>query len=111
MWKAINGTNGMIEVSDKGQVRSLLSGTPRVLKTQADSKGYQRLRVTINRVKMSFKVHREVAKAFLPNPTCLCLSVKNNSCFGDGEGILISTWHHPLGIRESPTFNMFSSAF
>ena len=90
MWKAINGTNGMIEVSDKGQVRSLLSGTPRVLKTQADSKGYQRLRVTINRVKMSFKVHREVAKAFLPNP---------NNCVSNLEWISnIDNVHHAIRI-------------
>lgn len=68
MWKAIEGTNGMIEVSDDGRVRSLLRGTPRILKMQKDSKGYLRLRVTINRKKMSFKLHREVAKAFIPNP-------------------------------------------
>jgi hypothetical protein len=68
MWKAIEGTSGMIEVSDDGRVRSLLSGEPRVLKTQVDSKGYHRLRATIKREKMSFKLHREVAKAFIPNP-------------------------------------------
>lgn len=68
MWKAIKGTNGMIEVSDDGKVRSLLRGTPTVLKTQRDKKGYHRLRVTIDREKMSFKLHREVAKAFMPNP-------------------------------------------
>ena len=68
MWKAIEGTNGMIEVSDDGRVRSLLRGEPYILKSQTDNKGYQRIRVTINRKKMSFKVHREVAKAFIPNP-------------------------------------------
>lgn len=68
MWKAIEGTNGMIEVSDDGQVRSLLRGEPYILKTQIDNKGYKRVRVTINRIKMQFKVHREVAKAFIPNP-------------------------------------------
>lgn len=68
MWKAIKGTNGMIEVNENGEVRSLLRGTPRILKTQEDSKGYHRIRVTICQVKMSFKVHREVAKAFIPNP-------------------------------------------
>lgn len=67
-WKAIDGTNGMIEVSNYGNVRSLLRGTPRLLKTQKDNKGYRRLRVTINRERMAFKVHREVAKAFIPNP-------------------------------------------
>ena len=68
MWKAIEGTNGMIERSEDGIVRSLLTGTPRILKTQKDTKGYQRVRVTINRGKMTFKIHREVAKAFIPNP-------------------------------------------
>lgn len=68
MWKAIEGTNGMIEVSDDGRMRSLLRGKPYVLKTQPDKKGYHRLRITINREKMSFKLHREVAKAFIPNP-------------------------------------------
>lgn len=67
-WKVIPGTNGRIEVSDEGKVRSLLSGTPRVLKTQIDSKGYHRLRVTIDGDKHSYKIHREVAKAFIPNP-------------------------------------------
>jgi len=71
VWKAIEGTCGCIEVSNKGRVRSLLRGEPMVLKTQADKKGYQRLRVTIRREKMTFKVHREVAKAFIPNPNLL----------------------------------------
>ena len=68
IWKPIAGTKGFIEVSNQGRVRSLLRGEPRVLKTQADNKGYHRIRVTIEREKMSYKVHREVAKAFIPNP-------------------------------------------
>lgn len=68
IWKPIAGTKGLIEVSNEGRVRSLLRGYPRVLKTQTDNKGYHRLRVTIEREKMSYKVHREVAKAFIPNP-------------------------------------------
>lgn len=71
MWKAIKETNGMIEVSNDGRIRSLLRGTPRILKTQIDSKGYHRVRVTIERKKFSFKIHREVAKAFIPNPNNL----------------------------------------
>lgn len=67
-WRKIEGTNGMIEVSDEGRVRSLLRGEPYVLKTQPDKKGYHRVRITVNREKMSFKIHREVSKAFIPNP-------------------------------------------
>lgn len=68
MWKAIEETNGMIEVSDKGEIRSLLRGEPYILKTNKDTKGYHRICVTVNRVKKSYKLHREVAKAFIPNP-------------------------------------------
>ena len=68
VWKAIQGTKGFIEVSTEGRVRSLLSGTPRILKTTVDTKGYHRVRVTIEREKMGFKLHREAAKAFIPNP-------------------------------------------
>lgn len=71
IWREITGTKGLIEVSNEGRVRSWLGGTPRVLKTQADNKGYHRVRVTIERVKICYKVHREVAKAFLGNPNNL----------------------------------------
>lgn len=68
VWKKIDGTGGMIEVSNLGRVRSLLRVSKTILKMQRDSKGYLRIRVTINRQKLTFKVHREVAKAFIPNP-------------------------------------------
>jgi hypothetical protein len=71
IWKPIAGTNGFIEVSNKGRVRSLLRGEPRILKPQVDNKGYHRIRVTVEREKMSYKVHREIAKAFIPNPNNL----------------------------------------
>lgn len=68
IWRPIEGTKGFIEVSNEGRVRSLLTGKPRVLKAQADKKGYQRVKVTVERQNRTFKVHREVAKAFIPNP-------------------------------------------
>lgn len=67
-WKAVPGTNNKIEVSNMGRVRSWLRGDGRILKTQKDRKGYHRLRVTIDRQKMSFKLHRIVAGAFIDNP-------------------------------------------
>lgn len=71
IWKPIAGTKGFIEVSNQGRARSLLRGEPRVLKPQVDNKGYHRIRVTVEREKMSYKVHREIAKAFIPNPNNL----------------------------------------
>ena len=70
-WRPIVGTKGFIEVSNEGRVRSLLRGSPKVLKPQIDNCGYQRIRVTIERTKMTYKVHREVAKAFINNPNNL----------------------------------------
>lgn len=69
-WRIVPNTNGKIEVSDRGRVRSWLRGG-RLLKVQSDNKGYQRLRVTIERRKMTFKLHRLVAELFIPNPLSL----------------------------------------
>ena len=71
IWKDIPKTNGRIQVSSKGRARSLLRGESRILKWQPDQKGYLRLRVTVEQRKMTFKMHREVAKAFIPNPNVL----------------------------------------
>lgn len=70
-WRPIPETKGFIEVSDQGRVRSLLRGDPYLLKTQADNKGYHRVTATIEGEKHTYKLHREVAKAFIPNPNNL----------------------------------------
>ena len=67
LWKEVAGTNGKIEVSSQGRVRSNLRNE-RILKPTKDAKGYLRLRITVDRVKYSYKVHRLVAQAFIPNP-------------------------------------------
>lgn len=67
IWKAVEGTSGALEVSNCGRVKSNLRDG-RILKPTKDKKGYLRLRVTINRKRYSYKVHRLVAMAFVPNP-------------------------------------------
>lgn len=67
IWKTLPGTKGFIEISNEGRVRSFLRGEERILKTQTDQKGYQRFSITIDRHKTTYKLHREVAKAFVPN--------------------------------------------
>ena len=70
MWKEIEGFDGKIFVSNRGRIKSeLRNGT--ILKSQADRKGYHRVRVTVDQVKHTLKIHREVAKAFIPNPNNL----------------------------------------
>lgn len=53
-------------VSNKGEVKNIETGN--ILKQQTNQKGYRLIRVTINRKKHTIRVHREVAKAFIPNP-------------------------------------------
>lgn len=66
-WKDVEGTFGLLEVSDMGRVRSNMRDG-RILKATPDNKGYMRLHVTIKRQRRSYKVHRLVAEAFIPNP-------------------------------------------
>lgn len=70
-WKPIEGTDGKYEVSNTGKVRSLNylgHGSTRELSLAKDQKGYLRVRVFKNGHGTMCKVHREVAKAFIPNP-------------------------------------------
>lgn len=66
-WKEVDGTGGRLLVSDQGRVKSLLRDG-RILKATKDKKGYLRLRVTLDRKRYAFKVHRLVASAFIENP-------------------------------------------
>ena len=71
MWKAIEGTDGRYEVSNTGKVRSnnyLGHGKQQELSLAKDQKGYLRVRIYKDGSRQTVKVHREVAKAFIPNP-------------------------------------------
>lgn len=74
-WRYIEGTNNLYQVSNYGRIRSLDKRTIRkdgkplftkskILKLAKDTKGYLRTQVH----NKTIKVHREVAKAFIPNP-------------------------------------------
>lgn len=68
IWKPIEGTNGMYEVSNTGKVRSLYGeGRIRELKPWNNG-GYKRVNLSIDRKKINRLVHRLVAEAFIPNP-------------------------------------------
>jgi len=54
------------EVSNTGIVRNKVTG--HILAPQKDKKGYLRVRLSLNDVKATAKVHRLVAVAFIPNP-------------------------------------------
>ncbi|MFF2493216.1 NUMOD4 domain-containing protein [Agromyces sp. NPDC058064] len=76
-WVPVEGWHGYYEVSDLGRVRSLArvishphTGTmtirERVLRSSLDSKGYPQVDLRRNGERFAVKVHRLVAKAFVP---------------------------------------------
>ena len=67
-WKPIAGYEGIYEVSDMGNVRSLKFGKQKILKPQNSGRGYLKINLYKDgQKKMSF-VHRLVAEAFIQNP-------------------------------------------
>lgn len=66
IWKDIEGYEGLYQVSSEGRVKSLKFGKEKILKNIKDSKGY--LKVQLHKEgRKTFKVHRLVATAFIPN--------------------------------------------
>ena len=74
-WKEIPGYEGLYEVSNTGQVRSLDRYDNRncfrkgkVLSPGKDTNGYLQVILSCNGKHKSIKVHRLIAQAFIPNP-------------------------------------------
>jgi len=67
-WKDITGYEGLYQVSDLGQVRSLKFGKVRILKPGHNTDGYLKVILCQSGNKRNVLVHRLVAEAFIPNP-------------------------------------------
>ena len=71
LWKDIPGYKGLYMVSNIGRVKSLArkgKRTETILKQAFNGFGYLLAFLTLNGKTKSFKVHRLVATAFIPNP-------------------------------------------
>ena len=78
VFKAIDGYEGLYEVSNHGDIKSLgryrKTGSggymqkERMLKVTKTTTGYYKIELVKNGIRKSLKVHRLVAIAFLPNP-------------------------------------------
>ena len=66
IWKDIKGYEGLYKVSNQGNVISINNG--RNVKREANLKGYRIINLWKNGIGKMFRVHRLVAKAFIPNP-------------------------------------------
>lgn len=67
IWKAVDGYEGLYEVSNTGKVRSLYR-YKRTLKPIISNSGYERVDLFKNKTRKQFSVHRLVACAFVNNP-------------------------------------------
>lgn len=71
VWKPIKDYEGLYEVSNEGNVRSLnyrQTGKTQVLKPQDQGQGYLFVRLCKNGKAKTCRVNRLVAAAFIPNP-------------------------------------------
>lgn len=72
MWKNVVGYEDTFEISDKGELRN--KKTNRILKQHTRTRGYRQTAVKLGGrkgINVCFKIHRLVAKAFIPNPNNL----------------------------------------
>lgn len=66
IWKDIDGYDGYYQVSNMGNVRNAAKSKP--LKQQKSRNGYLTVSLTKNNKITTYRVHRLVASAFIPNP-------------------------------------------
>ena len=66
IWKDIVGYEGLYQINNKGEVRSLTTNSNK--KLSFTSKGYYRVILMKNNKGKGYRVHILVAKAFIPNP-------------------------------------------
>ena len=69
IWKSIKGFRGKYKVSNRGRVARITKAKSlRCLKGKLNNKGYLRVGLVKNHKLHSFRVHRLVGLAFIPNP-------------------------------------------
>lgn len=66
-WKDINGYEGLYQVSNLGRVKSFKGKSERILKPGLNAKGYLGVNLYKNSKPKNIRVHRLVARAFIPN--------------------------------------------
>ena len=74
VWKDIPGYEGLYQVSDKGNVRSINwrnKGVIRDLRSREHPCGYRQVLLRANGITRMVTIHRLVASAFIPNPNNL----------------------------------------
>lgn len=83
IWKDIKGYEGLYQVSNKGNVKSLnykRSGKDKILKLVKQKNNYIKIQLYKDRISKQFFVHRLVAETFIDNPdNLLCVNHKDEN--------------------------------
>ena len=69
-WKPVKDYEGLYEVSNLGNVKSLKLGKEKILKLSVDGAGYLRCNLSLNGIAKQVKAHQLVAMAFLNHTPC-----------------------------------------
>ena len=65
-WRAVPGYEGLYEVSNKGNVKSLIKN--KIIKCFINRCGYRLVGLSKNGIRKKITIHRLVAQVFIPNP-------------------------------------------
>ena len=68
IWKDIEGYNGDYQISNLGRVKSFKCNKEKILSPYKNKSGYYTIGLKTGKETKYFRVHRLVAKAFIPNP-------------------------------------------
>lgn len=68
IWKDVDGYDGVYQISNLSRVKSLQKSVPIVMKQTMEGCGYLQIQFRKDGGMKHNKVHRMVAKAFVPNP-------------------------------------------
>lgn len=118
IWKDIKGYEGLYQVSNKGQIRSLyfhaqkgkgynLKDNPKILKPGVDNYGYNIISLCDGETKKTVSVHKIVAEAFIENPNFLpCVNHKDenkqNNCVENLEWCTVE-YNNKYGLKNERT--------
>lgn len=108
-FKNIEGYEGLYQVSNLGNVKSLNYGKERILKPIKNGKGYLQVILCKNGKHKMYQVHRLVATVFLPNPNNLpCVNHKDenslNNCLYNLEWCTYS-YNNSYGTKNQRTIS------
>lgn len=96
-WRAINNTNNIYYVSNKGRIKSMAGYEAIILKPNITTSGYYRVDIIQEGKRISRFIHRLVASAFLEMPKHIDMQLHHKDCNKFNNNVENLEW---LSIEE-----------